>query len=155
MPFDEIAGIVGRSPVAVRQLASRARRRVQGAASVSAADLARRRRVVDAFLAAARAGDFAALIELLDPEVVLHADEAARQLGAVPTELRGREQVASIAGRARGAQPALVDGLPALVWAPGGTIRVVVQLALTQADKIVELRFTADPDRIRAMSPAL
>ena len=82
LPFDEIAPIVGRSPAAARQLASRARRRVQGAATVPDADLTRRRAVVDAFLAASRGGDFAALLALLDPDVVLRADRAAVQAGA-------------------------------------------------------------------------
>src|SRR5437667_616520 len=88
LSFDEIAPIVGRSPVAARQLASRARRRVQGADTVRDADLARRRAVVDAFLAAARDGDFDALLALLDPAVVLRADRAAVQAGA-SREVRG------------------------------------------------------------------
>ena len=76
VPFDEIAPIVGRSPTAARQLASRARRRVQGAAAVPDADLTRQREVVDAFLAASRGGDFDALLAVLDPDVVLRADRA-------------------------------------------------------------------------------
>jgi RNA polymerase sigma-70 factor (ECF subfamily) len=154
MPFDEIAGIVGRSPAAVRQLASRARRRVQGAASV-ADDHGRRRRVVDAFLAAARAGDFATLLELLDPEVVLRADATAARLGGITGELRGRERVVGLAGRARGASAAQVDGLPVVVWAPGGVVRVIIELTITADEKIAELRYTADPERILAMRPEL
>src|SRR5947209_19163068 len=88
LPFDEIAPIVGRSPTAARQLASRARRRVQGAAAVPEPDLTRQRQIVDAFLAASRGGDFAALLALLDPEVVLRADRAAVDAGA-PQEVRG------------------------------------------------------------------
>ena len=83
VPFDEIAPIVGRSPAAARQLASRARRRVQGAAPVPDADLARQREVVDAFLAAARDGDFDALVAVLDPDVVLRADGGAVRAGRV------------------------------------------------------------------------
>src|SRR5438093_862959 len=125
LPFDEIAPIVGRSPTAARQLASRARRRVQGAASAPAADRARQRQIVDAFLAASRGGDFAALLALLDPDVVLRADEAAVQVGAAKEVLGAEPVAASFAGRARAAQPALVGGMPGLVWAPGGKPKVV------------------------------
>src|SRR5438034_99360 len=124
VPFDEIAPIVGRSPAAARQLASRARRRVQGAATVSDADPTRQREVVDAFLAAARGGDFDALLALLDPDVVLRADHAAVQLGA-SSEVRGAPAVAgTFSGRARVAQPALVNGAAGAVWASGGQPRV-------------------------------
>ncbi len=120
VPFDEIALIVGRSPTAVRQLASRARRRVRGPAPVPEADRARQREVVDAFLAASRDGNFAALLALLDPDVVLRADSAAVLAGA-PGEVRGAEAVAeTFKGRARVAQPALVNGAVGAVWAPGG-----------------------------------
>src|SRR5256712_10831501 len=88
VPLAEIAPIVGRSPTAARQLASRARRRVQGAATVPDADLFRQREVVDAFLAASRGGDFDALLAVLDPDVVIRADRAALQTGA-PTDARG------------------------------------------------------------------
>src|SRR2546426_6088726 len=124
LPFDEIAPIVGRSPTAARQLASRARRRVQGAALVSEPDLPRQRKVVDAFLAASRGGDFEALLAVLDPEVVLRADRAAVQIGA-SGEVRGAAAVArTFAGRAKEAQPALIDGAAGLVGAPGGRPRV-------------------------------
>ncbi len=93
VPFDEIAPIVGRSPAAARQLASRARRRVQGAATVSDTDRARQREVVDAFLAASRGGDFAALLAVLDPDVVLRADRAAVEMGSAK-EVRGAAAVA-------------------------------------------------------------
>src|SRR5207245_18040 len=110
LPFDEIAPIVGRSPTAARQLASRARRRVQGAAAVPEPDLARQRHVVDAFLAASRGGDFEALLAVLDPDVVLRADPMAVQIGA-SREGRGAAAVAgAFSGRARFAQAALVNG---------------------------------------------
>ena len=111
VPFDEIAPIVGRSPAAARQLASRARRRVPGTqAAVPDADLTRQRAVVDAFLAASRDGDFDALLAVLDPDVVLRADEAAVQMGS-SREVRGAAAVAeTFSGRAQVAQPALVDG---------------------------------------------
>lgn len=93
VPFDEIAAIVGRSPAATRQLASRARRRVQGAETISEVDRRTQRTVVNAFLAAARGGDFQALLALLDPEVVVRADEVAARLGAW-AEVRGAMAVA-------------------------------------------------------------
>src|SRR2546425_1727279 len=107
--FDEIAPIVGRSPAAARQLASRARRRVRGAATVPNADLTRRREVVGAFLAASRGGNFDALLAVLDPDVVLRADHAAVQAGAAG-EGRGAVGVGdTFKGRARAAQPAVVN----------------------------------------------
>src|SRR6516225_1425889 len=110
LPFGQIGPIVGRSPAAARQLASRARRRVRGAAMAPDADLARQREVVDAFLAASRGGDFGALVALLDPEVVLRADAAAVRSGA-PGEVHGAAEVAgTFSGRARAARPALVNG---------------------------------------------
>jgi RNA polymerase sigma-70 factor, ECF subfamily len=146
LPFDEIAPIVGRSPVAARQLASRARRRVQGA-TVPEADLARRRTVVDAFLAASRGGDFEALLAVLDPDVVLRADEAAARSGA-PREVRGAAGVAgTFSGRARAAQPALVDGAPGLAWAPGGMPRVVFGFTIAEG-RVVAIEMIADPERI-------
>jgi RNA polymerase sigma-70 factor, ECF subfamily len=125
VPFDEIAPIVGRSPVAVRQLASRARRRVQGSAPVPDAHLTQQREVVDAFLAASRGGDFDALLALLDPGAVLRADRAAVNAGATG-EVRGATAVAdTFSGRARYAQPVLIDGAVGAMWAPGGRPRVV------------------------------
>ena len=147
VPFDEIAPIVGRTPTAARQLASRARRRVQGEAATRDAALTRQREVVDAFLAAARSGDFNALLALLDPDVVVRADGAAVDLGAV-AEIRGAAAVAdSFMKRARAAQPALVDGAPGLAWAPRGQTRVV--FSFTMADgKIAAIDLIADPARL-------
>src|SRR5437764_520790 len=125
VPFDEIAPIVDRSPEAARQLASRARRRVRGETTVPDADLATQRRVVDAFLAASREGDFDALLEVLDPDVVLRADGTAVLAGAT-AEVRGARAVAeTFKGRARAARPALVDGNAGLVWTQGGQPRMV------------------------------
>src|SRR5438067_5451461 len=138
VPFDEIAPIVGRSPAAARQLASRARRQVRGAATVPDADLARQRAVVDAFLAAARAGDFAALLAVLDLDVVLRADRAAVAAGAA-REVRGAPAVAgTFAGRARFAQPALVNGAAGAVWAPRGRPSVVFGFTIARG-KIVAI----------------
>src|SRR5437660_9139515 len=125
VPFDEIAPIVERSPEATRQLASRARRRVRGAAPFPDADLTAQWEIVEAFLAAARGGDFDALVAVLDPDVVLRADRAAVQAGA-SREVRGAVAVAdTFSGRARFAQPALVNGAAGAVWAPRGRPRVV------------------------------
>jgi RNA polymerase sigma factor (sigma-70 family) len=147
VPFDEIAPIVGRSPAAARQLASRARRRVQGAATVGDADLTRQREVVDAFLAASRDGNFDALLAVLDPDVVLRADQAAVGIGA-STEVRGAAAVAgTFSGRARVAQPALVNGAVGAVWAPGGRPRVVFSFTI-KGGKVVEIELLADPERL-------
>jgi RNA polymerase sigma-70 factor (ECF subfamily) len=153
VPFEEIAPIVGRTPAAARQLASRARRRVQGqgqdhdATSISGGDLASRRQVVEAFLAASRGGDFAALLTLLDPDVVLRSDPAAVATGA-PAEVRGARAVAeTFSGRARVAQRALVNGEVGAVWAPGGRPRVA--FAFTIADgKIVAIGILAGPEHL-------
>ncbi len=154
VPFDEIAPIVGRSPTAARQLASRARRRVRGAATVPDADLTRQRAVIDAFLAASREGSFDPLLALLDPDVVLRADRAAVRAGA-SREVRGATAVAeTFSGRARFAQPALVDGAVGAVWAPGGRPRVVFGFTITRG-KIVEIDLVADPERLRQLDLAI
>jgi RNA polymerase sigma-70 factor (ECF subfamily) len=150
LPFDEIAPIVGRSPAAARQLASRARRRVQGAATAPDADLTRQREVVNAFLAASRGGDLDALLVLLDPDVVLRADRATVQAGAA-SEVRGAAAVAAtFSGRAQAAQPALINGAPGAVWAPGGQPRVVFGFTIANG-KIVAIDLLADPERLRQL----
>jgi RNA polymerase sigma factor (sigma-70 family) len=146
VPFDEIADIVGRTPAAARQLASRARRRVQGVTPPDA-DRTRQREVVDAFLAASRGGDFDALLALLDPDVVLRADSAAVIAGA-PGEVVGAAAVAeTFSGRARAAQPADIDGTAGAVWAQGGKPRVVFGFTIEHG-KIVEIELLADPARL-------
>jgi RNA polymerase sigma factor (sigma-70 family) len=150
VPFDEIAPIVGRSPTATRQLASRARRRVQGASTDSDVDLTRQREVVDAFLAASRGGNFDALLALLDPDVVLRADQIAVHMGT-SEEVRGALAVAGqFSGRARVAQLALVNGAIGLVWASGGHPRVVFDFT-TRGGKIVAIDMLADPERLRKL----
>jgi RNA polymerase sigma factor (sigma-70 family) len=147
VPFDEIAPIVGRSPTAARQLASRARRRVRGAPAVPDADLSRQREVVDAFLAAARGGEFDALLALLDPEVVFRADQAAVAAGS-SAEVRGAPAVARLfSGRAQLARRALVDGAVGVVVAPRGRLFVVLRVTVT-GGKIVEFDAVADPARL-------
>jgi RNA polymerase sigma-70 factor (ECF subfamily) len=155
VPFDEIAPIVGRTPTATRQLASRARRRVQGAAVPDAdVDVGRQRAVVDAFLAAARGGDFDKLLELLDPDVVMRADAAAVAMGT-QAELVGAQAVGGrFLGGARALTPALVDGAVGLVWAQRGTPRVVFDLTIS-AGKIVAIEQHADPDVLGALDLAL
>ncbi|MBI4421080.1 MAG: sigma-70 family RNA polymerase sigma factor [Gemmatimonadetes bacterium] len=150
LPFDQISPIVGRSPTAARQLASRARRRVQGAATVPKADLTTQRKVVDAFLAASRGGDFDALLAVLDPDVVVRADSAAVQMGAAG-EVRGADAVAkTFSGRARAAQLAMVNGAVGLVWAVGGEPRVVFGFTMA-GGKIVAIDMVADRSRLRQM----
>ena len=154
VPFDEIAPIVGRSPEAARQLASRARRRVQGKPAVPDADLTRQREIVTAFLAAARGGDFEALVAALDPDVVLRADGAAVRTGASP-EVRGAAAVATtFSGRARAAQPALVDGVAGLVWASGGRPRVVFDFTIVDG-RIVEIHLLADEEELGRLDVVL
>jgi RNA polymerase sigma factor (sigma-70 family) len=158
VPFEEIAPIVGRSPAAARQLASRARRRVQGAAPVPDPDLARQRAVVDAFFAAARAGDFAALLGVLDPEVVVRADAGAVPVGASRV-FRGAAAVAEQAlsfarGRGRLLQPVLVNGAAGAVVAPHR--RLVAVMAFTvRRGKIVDIEVVADPQRLRRLDLAV
>jgi RNA polymerase sigma-70 factor (ECF subfamily) len=154
VPFDEIAAIAGRSPAAARQLASRARRRVQGATADPVTG-ARQRAVVDAFLAASRGGDFAALLALLDPDVVLRADEAAVRTGNIAAEVRGAEAVAeTFAGRARAAQPALIDGFVGLTWAPGGTPKAVFDLTIVDG-RITAVELILDPDDVAGLDVVL
>jgi RNA polymerase sigma factor (sigma-70 family) len=157
LPFDEIAAIIGRSPVATRQLASRARRRIQRTAPKPDADLAQQRSVVDAFLTAAREGDFDALVELLDPEVVFRADRGARRVAErEPAVVRGAAEVANYAltrGRqfAPHCRPAIVNGAAGLVVMPGS--RPVAVIGFTVANgRILEVDLVADPRKVRAPS---
>jgi RNA polymerase sigma factor (sigma-70 family) len=149
IPFDEIAPIVERSVPTTRQLASRARARVRGRGAAVEVDRRRKAAVVDAFLAAARKGDFDALIAVLDPDVVLRADGHAVAFGAA-AETRGAEPVAAWSRRARGAVPALVAGAPAAAWAPGGNLRVVYDFT-TSEDRITAIDLIADPERLAGL----
>ncbi|MEV4893034.1 sigma-70 family RNA polymerase sigma factor [Nonomuraea sp. NPDC055795] len=150
VPYEEIAPIVDRSPAAARKLASRARRRVQGADPPSSADLLRQREIVAAFLAASRGGDFGALLALLDPDVVLHADRAAVLTGA-SGRLRGASAVAgTFRGRAQGARLALIDGAAGAVWSAGGQPRVAFDFTIT-GRRITEINLIADPDHLREL----
>ncbi len=157
LPFGEIAVITGRSPAAARQLASRARRRVRGTAPVSGIRLARQREVAEAFLAASRGGDLGALLAILDPEVVLHADAESVPTG-VPMTIRGAAAVArgarASAGRSRYSGVALVDGTPGIVMAPRG--RLILVLAFTiDGGKISRIDVIADPARLQELDLAV
>jgi RNA polymerase sigma factor (sigma-70 family) len=153
VPFEEIAPMVGRSPTAARQLASRARRRVRGTAPVPDADLARQREVVDAFFAAAREGDFDALVSVLDPNVVLRSDggEARPRRSMV---LRGARTVAeralTFAQLSPFVRPALVNGAAGVVVTPRGRPFSVMGFTVT-GGKIVEIDALSDPARLRRL----
>jgi RNA polymerase sigma-70 factor, ECF subfamily len=149
IPFDEIAPIVERSVPATRQLASRARARVRAREANGGSDRLRQAALVDAFLAAARGGDFDALIAVLDPDVVMRADDHAVELGAAG-ETRGSEPVAAWSRRARGARAALLAGAPAAAWLPGGSVRVVYEFTV-RGDRIAAIDLIADPERLREL----
>lgn len=154
--FDDIAHMMERSPAAVRQLASRARAKVRGTGA-QAADPARRRQAVEAYLAATRTGDFEALLTLLDPEVELRADAAVTG-AAKPLTLQGALAVARSAltavPRARFTALALVDGSPALVMAPLGRLSLVIQFTFTRTT-ITAIDITADPDHLQTFDITL
>jgi RNA polymerase sigma-70 factor, ECF subfamily len=157
VPFDEIAAIVGRTPAAARQLASRARRRVQGASAVPGGDLARQRETVDAFLAALRGGDFQGLIAVLDPDVVIRSDATVGGPGGA-AEIRGAETWArgavTAARGARFAQPALVNGTVGLVVAPQGRLFRVLSFTFA-GGKIAKVDIIGDPARLAELELAV
>jgi RNA polymerase sigma factor (sigma-70 family) len=150
VPFEEIAPVVGRSPTAARQLASRARRRVQGEAHVPDADLATQREVVDAFLAASHDGDFDTLLAVLDPDVVLRIDGGAVRAG-LSREVRGAravaEQTLTFSRLSPFVRPALVNGAAGVVVAPRGRPFSVMGFTI-RGGKIVEVDILADPARL-------
>ncbi len=148
VPFEEIAPVVGRSPAAARQLASRARRRVQGASPSRDADFVQQKAIVDAFLAASRDGDFAGLLAVLDPDVAFRADAAVMRLGS-PAQLHGATAVAeAFKGRATAAKTALADGALGLAVIFGGRLRIVIRITVAH-ERIVAIDAMADPARLR------
>jgi RNA polymerase sigma-70 factor, ECF subfamily len=156
VPFDEIAPIVGRTPTAARQLASRARRRVrrqpQEEDEALSADLMAQRAVVEAFLAAARNGDFAALLAVLDPDVELHATGVAARPQA-PKDARGAEAVAQqLMGRASVLQPALIGGAVGAVFVLRGRVLGAFTFAIDKG-RIVAIEVVGDPQRLRQLNP--
>jgi RNA polymerase sigma-70 factor (ECF subfamily) len=147
--FDDIATVLGRTPAATRQLASRARRKVQSHDAAERPQPSAERQVVEAFLAASRAGDFAALLAILDPDVVLRADATASRMGAAG--LLGAQAVAErFSGQARAARPAVLDGEPGLVWTQHGQTKVAFDF-LIENGRIVEIELVADEDRLATM----
>ncbi|MEU5577098.1 sigma factor [Streptomyces huasconensis] len=153
VPFDEIALIVERTPAATRQLASRARRRVQGSTPAHERDVAKQREVVEAWTAATKAGDFDALLELLDPDVVLRSDTGELSSG-LSKLVRGAATVAAqatmFARLAAHQHVVLVNGLPGLVAAPGGEVFSLGSFTVVDG-KIVEINIIADPERLRSL----
>ena len=151
VPYDEIAPMVGRTATAARQLASRARRRVQGEPTVPDADLPRQREVVDAFFAAARGGDFDALVAVLDPDVVLRSDGGALRPDATAV-VHGAEQVARrafmFAGLSPYVRPALINGVAGVVVAPRGVPFSVMAFTVV-GGRIVAIDALGDPERLR------
>ena len=157
VPFGEIAPVVGRTPAAARNLASRARRKVRGTPAIPAAELAQRRDVVSAFLKAARNGDLSGVLDVLAPDVVRRADAAALPPGAVPV-VRGARAVASgtmrLAARAQLAEVALVNGEAGAVVILGGEPWIVLTFTIVDG-KITEYDVIADPARLRTLSLAV
>jgi RNA polymerase sigma factor (sigma-70 family) len=152
VPFGQIAEILGTTPAAARQLASRGRRRVQGSPAGDDTDSHRRREVVSAFLAASKGGDFGALLALLDPEVELRADAAGAAMG-VAAMLRGADAVATMfSGKARAARLMLVDGLPAAVWSLRGEPQVVFAITVGPDGLIKGIDLLADRETLDAMT---
>jgi RNA polymerase sigma factor (sigma-70 family) len=156
VPFDDVATVLDRSPAAARQLASRARRRVQGAApdSAGASDAGRRRAVVQAFLAAARGGDFAGLLAVLDPDVVLRADAAVPDLGGLE-RLNGDDAVArAFLGKAQAARAALLDGAAGAVFVSDGRLRGALEFVVS-GGRIVAVEVVSDPAVLAALDVVL
>ncbi len=155
--FDEIASVVGRSPAAARQLASRARRRVRATTTVAKPELIRQREVVDTFRTALRGGDIEGLLRVLDSEVVVRFDEVAAGPGA-PREIRGAEawskRTVALSPMFKSVEPVLVDGVVGLVWAPRGRLGRVLRLAFT-GGKIVQVEVIGDPGRLRELDVAI
>jgi RNA polymerase sigma factor (sigma-70 family) len=160
MTFEEIAPILGRSPVATRQLASRARKRVHVGRGAVEAETAHHCAIVRAFLAASREGDIAALLALLAPDAVLRADAVARRTAAqsnwanLPQEVRGADAVGeTLRGRARGVRPAFIDGVPGAAFAFGGDVQAT-WLFVLEDERIVETELVMDPARIAQLDIA-
>jgi RNA polymerase sigma-70 factor (ECF subfamily) len=144
VPFEEIAGIIGRSPAATRQLASRARRRVRGGQVEHDADRERKRVIVDAFLQAARGGDFDALMALLDPDVVLRSDSAAARMGSQELIHGARLVAERFNGGAQVVRSFYIDGSPGGVWMEGKNPRVIFEFVV-EGDRITSIDLLADP----------
>ncbi|MGV1789591.1 sigma-70 family RNA polymerase sigma factor [Rhizobium sp. A37_96] len=153
--FDDIAPIVGRTAVATRQLASRARRRVQDTPTSTEADLTRQRHVVDAFFTASRLGDMQALLDVLDPEAVFRPDAVAARMGSV-SEMRGRADVArAFNGRAQAARLAVINGAVGAIVVIGGQLRIALHCAVSADGVIASIDAMADPQELRRLEIVL
>lgn len=153
--FDDISPILGRTTVATRQLASRARRRVQDAPSTAEADLTRQRHVVNAFFTASRDGDLQALLAVLDPEAVFRPDAVAARMGSV-TEIRGRADVAkTFNGRAQAARLAVINGAVGAIVVIGGQLRIALLCAVNEGGMITSINVVADPQGLRELEIVL
>ena len=151
VPFEEIASIVGCSPVAASQLASRARRRVRGTAPIPDVDRTQQRKVVDAFLAAVRVGDFEGLLAVLDPDVVLRSDHIPTALKQIRGARTVAKQALMFSRLAESVQPVLVNGAAGIVSRrPGGQLFSVMGFTIT-GNRIVEINVLRDPDRLRRL----
>ncbi|HEV2528108.1 MAG TPA: sigma-70 family RNA polymerase sigma factor [Thermomicrobiales bacterium] len=147
VPFDEIAVIIDRTPDASRQLASRARRKVRGGGQTGQPDTVQQREIVNAFLRASRAGDFDALLEILDPDIAVRADATAVAYGAEP-ELHGATAVLrTFLGRAAAARLAFVDGVPQAAWVAGTELRAIISFTVAD-DRISAIELICDRDRL-------
>jgi len=155
LSFEEIAPILDKSPAAARKLASRARERFRGTPRVPKPDLMQRRRVVDAYLAAARDGDFEGLLAVLDPSVVLRADRPMMP-GAPRLEIRGADLVArqALTGRTDAAVPMLVDGMPGIAVAPGGRLLLALKMLIVNG-RVTEIDVVVDPSRLQRLKLAV
>ncbi|NLS15318.1 sigma-70 family RNA polymerase sigma factor [Rhizobium sp. P40RR-XXII] len=153
--FDDIAPIVGRTTVATRQLASRARRRVQDTPSATEADLTRQRHVVEAFFTASRHGDMQALLAVLDPDAVFRPDAVAARMGSV-SEIRGRADVAkTFHGRAQAARLAVINGAVGAIVVIGGQLRIALLCAVNEGGMITNINVVADPQGLRELEIVL
>jgi RNA polymerase sigma-70 factor (ECF subfamily) len=150
VPFEDIAPIIGKSPAAARQIASRARRRVRGTPEPTAVDVVRQQEVVSAFLAAARGADFSALLEVLDPEVILRADAAASERGMAAETIGSDRVAAAFSGRAHAAKLVLVDGMPGLVWMQRGEPVVVFSFTVVDG-RVAAIALRGNDDYLRTV----
>jgi RNA polymerase sigma factor (sigma-70 family) len=157
LPFDEVSGVMGRTPAAVRQLASRGRRRVRSSDDETVAAPADRRtqkEVVTAFLEASKGGDLTTLLKVLDPDVVIRSDAAAAAMGS-PALIEGRDAVAGFFnGAAQAARYTLVDGYLGAVWQHRGEVKVAFSFVLGEDGRVVEVELVGDPETLARMDLA-
>jgi len=149
--FDEIAGIINKTPAAARQIASRARRRVQQKDEPVSTDTETRTKLIAAFLAASRGGNFDALLEVLDPQAEARIDSTAQAIGAPPALIGAAAIATFFTTKARGGRAYLVDGVPQAAWAQQGNVRIAFFMTFNARGKISGIEFVADPSRLSSM----